>query len=267
MSFGLIVIGDEILSGKREDKHFVHTIEILAKRGLALSWAHYLPDDPLVITDFLKSSFNRNDIVFCTGGIGATPDDHTRQAAAAAAEVPLQRHTEAARWIELRANEIAAEKGLPTPVDMNTTENQQRLHMADLPQGCELIPNSFNKIPGFSIGQHYFMPGFPVMAWPMMEWVLDNKYTHMFHQHEQRECSVMVFGAFEARLTPLMNEIEKRFRGIKVFSLPSVAEAGRPAYIELGVKGRVQAVDTAFQALLTGLQEIPGAELGEQQRR
>lgn len=267
MSFGLIIIGDEILSGKREDKHLAQVIKMLSERGLALSWAHYLGDDFAAIQAFLKRSFNRNDIVFCTGGIGATPDDHTRQAAAAAAEVPLARHAEAARCIELRANEIAIEKGLPSPVDMTTLENQQRLRMADLPQGCELIPNPYNKIPGFSIGQHYFMPGFPVMAWPMLEWVLDTKYTHLFHKNEQRECSVIVFGAFEASLTPLMNDIETRFRDVKVFSLPSVGDATQPAHIELGVKGPIKHVDLAFGVLLDALEQLPKVRLGDKQHR
>ncbi|MFO0387802.1 MAG: competence/damage-inducible protein A [bacterium] len=267
MSFGLIIIGDEILSGKREDKHLCQIIQLLTRRGLALSWAHYLPDDFNAITEYLKRSLNGNDIVFCTGGIGATPDDHTRQAAAAAAEVALSRHAEAARSIELRVNEIAQEKGLPSPVDMNSEENQQRLHMADLPQGCELIPNAYNKIPGFSIGQHYFMPGFPVMAWPMVEWVLDTKYAHLFHKNEQRECSVIVFGAFEASLTPLMNDIERRFRDIKVFSLPSVGDSNQPAHIELGVKGPIKHVDLAFGALLDALAQLPKVRLGDKQRR
>jgi molybdopterin-biosynthesis enzyme MoeA-like protein len=267
MSFGLIIIGDEILSGKREDQHLAHIIQLLTRRGLCLSWAHYLGDDFDAIQAHLKRSFNGNDIVFCTGGIGATPDDHTRRAAAAAAEVPLSRHAEAARLIELRANEIALEKGLPSPVDMSAQENQQRLRMADLPQGCGLIPNPYNKIPGFSIGQHYFMPGFPIMAWPMVEWVLDTQYAHMFHKNEQRECSVIVLGAFEARLTPLMNDIEQRFRDIKVFSLPSVGDSTQAAHIELGVKGPVHRVDVAFDALLESLAQVPQVQLGNKQRR
>ncbi len=266
MSFGLIIIGDEILSGKRDDKHLAQVIQLLSKRGLALSWAHYLGDDFDAIQAYLKRSFSGNDIVFCTGGIGATPDDHTRQAAAAAAEVPLTRHVEAARLIELRANEIAVEKGLPHPVDMNTLENQQRLCMALLPQGCELIPNPYNKIPGFSIGQHYFMPGFPVMAWPMVESILDTKYAHLFHKNEQRECSVIVFGAYEASLTPLMNDIERRFREIKVFSLPALANAEQAAHIELGVKGPVGRIDAAFNALLQSLAQMPDVQISSAKR-
>ena len=84
MAIGALIIGDEILSGKRQDKHLPHVIETLAARGLALDFAHYLGDDRERLTALLRDSFARGDLVFSFGGIGATPDDHTRQAAAAA---------------------------------------------------------------------------------------------------------------------------------------------------------------------------------------
>ncbi len=87
--FGLFIVGDEILSGKREDKHFAKVIALLAARGLQLSWVQYLPDDRAAITEALARSFASEDVVFSCGGIGSTPDDHTRQAAAAALGVPL----------------------------------------------------------------------------------------------------------------------------------------------------------------------------------
>ncbi|HEU4621792.1 MAG TPA: molybdopterin-binding protein [Burkholderiaceae bacterium] len=264
MSFGLLIVGDEILSGKREDKHLAKFIEMLSDRGLTLKWAHYVGDDREAITEFLRRSMNSNDIVFSTGGIGATPDDHTRQAAAAAAEVPIRRHPEAVRLITERANEMAAQKGLPTPVDMNSDENRQRLAMADFPLGCEIVPNPFNKIPGFSVGQHYFVPGFPVMAWPMIEWVLDTKYRHLFHQGQESERSIIVFDVYEAQLTPLMESIERQHQGIKVFSLPSVGDDKVPRHIELGVKGQSERVDEAYRDLISGLQRFSprfGAEL------
>ena len=77
--FGLIVIGDEILSGRRQDKLMTTLMELLNERGLSLAWAKYVADDPAQITAMLKASFASGDVVFSTGGIGATPDDHTRQ--------------------------------------------------------------------------------------------------------------------------------------------------------------------------------------------
>ena len=93
-NFGLIVIGDEILSGKRVDKHMPKVIELLGARGLQLGWAEYVGDVPERITAALKRAFASGDIVFSTGGIGATPDDHTRQCAAAALGVALELHPE-----------------------------------------------------------------------------------------------------------------------------------------------------------------------------
>ena len=82
--FGAFIIGDELLVGKRQDKHLPFLIEALARRGLRLSWAQYLGDEPERLTAALKRSLDSGDVVFSFGGIGATPDDHTRQAAAAA---------------------------------------------------------------------------------------------------------------------------------------------------------------------------------------
>ena len=100
--FGALIIGDEILSGKRQDKHFPKIVELLKARGLGLSWSMNLPDDPEIISQVLTSTLARQDIVFSFGGIGATPDDHTRQCAATAAGVELELHPDAKREIEAR---------------------------------------------------------------------------------------------------------------------------------------------------------------------
>ncbi|GGC72890.1 competence/damage-inducible protein A [Undibacterium terreum] len=254
MAIGLIIIGDEILSGKRADKHLPKFIEILAARGLQLSWAQYVGDEPARIISTLERSFAGNDIVFVTGGIGATPDDHTRQCAAAALGVPLALHPEAKKLIQQRITDMAAEAG--KTVDLDAPDNLHRLKMGEFPDGAELIPNPYNKIPGFAIQNHYFAPGFPVMAWPMMEWVLDNRYSHLFHQEPRVEKSVLVFEAMESTLTPLMEAIEKDFPLVKVFSLPSVGNHQIRRHIELGVKGEPRQVDAAFDMLLAGLDQF-----------
>jgi len=84
MTIGALIIGDEILSGKRQDKHFAHVIETLRRHGGKLAWARVEGDDRGRLTAVLRESFARGDVVFSFGGVGATPDDHTRQAAAAA---------------------------------------------------------------------------------------------------------------------------------------------------------------------------------------
>jgi molybdopterin-biosynthesis enzyme MoeA-like protein len=262
MAFGVIIIGDEILSGRRTDKHLQKVIELLTARGLALAWAEYVGDETERITATLRRSFASGDIVFSTGGIGATPDDHTRQCAAAALDVPLELHPEAAELIRQRIRDMHP-AGSPQPVDLNAPDNLHRLNMGVFPRGASIIPNGYNKIPGFSIGDHHFVPGFPVMAWPMIEWVLDTKYAHLHHQTPHAERSLYVFELMESTLTPLMEKIEADFPGVRVFSLPSVGDAEKGGvfarrHIDLGVKGEPEAVAAAFVKLREGVHLLGG---------
>ena len=259
MKFGLIIIGDEILSGKRTDKHLPKVIELLAARGLGLSWARYVGDDPQRITADLKQAFACGDAVFSCGGIGATPDDHTRQCAATALGVPLALHPQARELILERMRDTAAEQGVPFEPDRH--DNVHRLNMGVFPEGAQIIPNPYNKIAGFSVRDVHFVPGFPVMAWPMIESVLDQRYARLHGQGVVREKSVIVFGAMEATLTPLMERIEAQFGNVKVFSLPSVDHPQWGRHIELGVKGAADGLDAAYSALLAGL-ALHGATLG-----
>lgn len=255
--FGLLIVGDEILSGKRADKHLPAVVRLLGERGLALSWAQVVGDEPRRITEVLARAFAGSEVVFCCGGIGATPDDHTRQCAAQALGVPLVAHREAQALITERMQDMAHEQGVP--FDAMRADNVQRLQMGVLPQGARLIPNPYNKIAGFScIGAGgaavHFMPGFPVMAWPMIEWVLENTCARWFHRNPQAEHSVVLHGATESALTPLMQRIEAEHPGVRVFSLPSVDHPVYGAHIELGVKGDAARVPAAWQALLAVLQ-------------
>ncbi|WP_109482138.1 molybdopterin-binding protein [Paraburkholderia sp. C35] len=262
MAFGVIIIGDEILSGRRVDKHLPKVSQLLSARGLSLSWAEYIGDDPERITATLRRTFASGDIVFSTGGIGATPDDHTRQCAAAALAVPLELHPEAKVLIQERIREMHPASS-PAPVDFNSPENLHRLNMGTYPRGASIIPNGYNKIPGFSFGDHHFVPGFPVMAWPMIEWVLDTKYQHLHHSTPHAEKSLLVFELPESTLTPLMEKIEHDFPGVRVFSLPSVGDAERGGiyarrHIDLGVKGEPEAVAAAFVKLREGVHLLGG---------
>ena len=257
--FGLIIIGDEILSGKRTDKHLPKVIELLKARGLSLDYAEYVGDDPERITVALKRALASGDVVFSTGGIGATPDDHTRQCAARAQGVELALHSEAKALIEQRMRDLALEQG--RVYDPAQADNLHRLNMGVFPVGAAIIPNPYNKIPGFSFGQVHFVPGFPVMAWPMIEWVLDTYYQAAFAAAAWEERSVIVFGAMEATLTPLMEAIERDHGGVKVFSLPSVDHPQYGRHIELGVKGSPGRVAKAYVDLLAGLKPF-GVKLG-----
>jgi molybdopterin-biosynthesis enzyme MoeA-like protein len=259
MPFGLIIIGDEILSGKRQDKHLPRVIELLSARGLALGWARYVGDDRERITAALADAFASGDVGFSCGGIGATPDDHTRQCAGAALGRPLELHPDARTLIEERMRDIAAERG--ETWDPQRADNVHRLNMGVFPQGATLIANPYNKISGFSVGEVHFVPGFPVMAHPMIEALLDTRYAALHGQATLREHSVIVYGAMEASLTPLMEQIEAGHPGVKVFSLPSVDHPVHGRHIELGVKGSAEGVAPAWASLIAGLNQF-GAKLG-----
>ncbi|MDP2101929.1 MAG: molybdopterin-binding protein [Methylotenera sp.] len=226
--FGIYIIGDEILSGKRQDAHLRFVIQALNTRGLQLSWANYLGDIPEQITHSLKASMARGDIVFSFGGIGATPDDFTRQCAADAVGAPIERHLGAVAEIEAQYGESAYPK---------------RVLMADLPQRATLIPNPVNRVAGFAINEHYFVPGFPEMAHPMITWVLDTYYSHLFHTQDYVEASILVMDAGESKLIDLMNAILEKYPNLKLFSLPKL---DKNRTIELGVKGVAGHVEAAM---------------------
>jgi molybdopterin-biosynthesis enzyme MoeA-like protein len=240
--WGAIIIGDEIMRGKRQDKHFGRVVEIMAARGLHLDWVEYLGDDRVRLVDTLRRTLGGSDVVFSFGGIGVTPDDHTRQAAAAAAGVPLALHPEAEREIRARMAEMGQEV---TPA---------RLELGTFPVGSRIVPNPFNRIPGFSYGHHHFFPGFPQMAWPMLEWVLDTHYRECFRSGAEIELALIVWEGLEGHLLDLMRRIESEFAGVTVFSLPSLGSETLRRHIELGVRGTPALAEAAFASMRAELE-------------
>ncbi len=237
MGFGLIIIGDEILSGRRRDRHLACAADLLARRGECLRWTRIIGDEPELIESTLRETMAGDDAVFSFGGIGATPDDMTRQCAAAAAGVPVERHPEAVALIEERFGEDAY---------------PHRVRMAEFPAGSQIIPNPVNRVPGFSLGDHHFVPGFPQMAHPMIEWVLDSRYG-LPEPRDYVELAVMVLDAHESQLIEVMERITRDFAAVKLFSLPILREDGRR--IELGVKGPAAEARRALDAILDWLVE------------
>ena len=241
MKFGAIIIGDEIMSGKRQDKHMARAVALLGDRGLELGWCQYLGDDPGLITATLRRTFAGDDVVFCFGGIGATPDDHTRACAARAGGVALALHPGAEA--EIRARFAPDPKGV-TP---------QRLAMGEFPVGAEIIPNPYNRMPGFAFRGHYFLPGFPQMAWPMLEWILDTHYRALFDPGKIRESAIIVRGAGESQLIELMNQCLAEYPRVKVFSLPRL---GPERHIEMGVRGNASDIAPAISRLKEGVSAL-----------
>lgn len=239
-SFGLVIVGDEILSGRRTDTHLAKVVEMLNQRGLCLSWARILGDDMDELVECYRQSFAKGHVVLSTGGIGATPDDLTREAVARALGTVTERHPEGVELLKQFARETGRE----------LTEARYRL--VEFPRGSTVIPNPVNRIPGFSIRHHHFVPGFPQMAWPMLEWVLDTHYRDCADRN-YREYALTVVNAHESAIIPVMETLLAQYPDVKVFSLPIIADVPR---VELGVKGPQLSAKNAFSDMKQQLQAL-----------
>ena len=236
-TFGAIIIGDEILSGKRQDKHFAKIAEMLGARGLRLSWVEYMGDDRTRLAATFKRTMAAGDVVFSCGGIGNTPDDHTRQAVAAALGVGLELHPEGYEELKVRFN--------------GEEITDQRRQLVTFPAGVKIVPNPFNRIPGFMANEHYFVPGFPQMAHPMIAWALDTFYSDQFQPVSGMvEKAFLLTGptAYESALLDLMEHIVASYPTLRLFSLPSLQGKER-RHLELGVEGDPALVDQAMEEI------------------
>ncbi len=242
-TFGAVIIGDEILSGKRQDKHFAKIAELLAARGLRLSWVEYLGDDRERLAATFRRTMAAGDVVFSCGGIGNTPDDHTRQAVAAALGVGLALHPEGFEELKVR---FAGEE-----------ISEQRKQLVTFPEGVAIVPNPFNRIPGFMAKEHYFVPGFPQMAHPMIEWALDTFYRDQFQPVAGKvEKAFLLTGptAYESALLDLMERIVADYPSLRLFSLPSLVGKERK-HLELGVEGEPGLVDQAMEEIRQAVEQ------------
>lgn len=243
---GLLIVGDEILSGKRQDRHFAKVIELLRARGLELAWARMAGDDAGDIAEAVRWARERGDVLLSCGGIGATPDDCTRQGAAAAFDLPIERHPEASALIIAQYGAEAAER---------------RLIMAEFPQGAGLIPNPVNRVAGFFVEDCNFVPGFPEMAWPMLEWVLDERYAHLHRSEPDVEFSLRLVGTTnESELIPLMEDTLRLYAGLRLSSLPARGDPRMniPRQIEFGFKGPAAMAAEAYRYFRAQTVGLPG---------
>ncbi len=237
MRFNLLIIGDEILNGRRQDRHLANAIRLLQARGLSLSRSQIVGDDPALIGKAIRDWRTAQDIVFVCGGIGATPDDLTRQSAAEAFGVPLEVHPEGLQILRARFGD---------------TLNEHRIYLVTFPRGARLIPNPYNQIPGFSLGRFHFMPGFPQMAEPMMAWVLDNEYPQLQPVDKPLRKTLQIVGKHEGELVDLMNTLLEKYPDIKLSCLPRIDK--KEKCVELSVSGEAAMVEQAFRFLTEDLQ-------------
>lgn len=241
--FGLIIIGSEILDGRVRDSHFSTMQQLLAERHHSLVYTMTLIDEPALITDKLRWALSRPEPFFCCGGIGATPDDYTRQCAAVAAGVKLAHHPEGVKIMEGRFGKEV------TP---------QRLKLVEFPEGAGLIPNPVNQVPGFSLHGGYFLPGFPSMAGPMAAWVLDTYYER---GEEIVTRTLILAGTRESDVIPLMDAFNRRHPHIRLSSLPRFVEGGTE--IRLGLTGAPGDVNAGLIDIIQSI-ELQGMQWREQ---
>jgi molybdenum cofactor synthesis domain-containing protein len=154
---GLLVIGDEILSGRTKEKNIGHIAEYLTRIGIELREARIVADDENAIVEALNAMRARYTYVFTTGGIGPTHDDITADSVAKAFGVAID--------YDLRAVALLKERYAA----LGTELNQARMRMTRVPQGAELVPNKVSAAPGFWIGNVIVMAGVPSIMQAMLD--------------------------------------------------------------------------------------------------
>ena len=198
----LLVIGDEILSGRTQDKNVGQVALWLNEQGIRLAEVRIVPDDQARIAEAVNALRSAYDYLFTTGGIGPTHDDITVDSIAAAFGVPVIVHPEARMILEA----YYASRGGVT---------EARLRMARVPEGAELIPNGFSGAPGVRIGNVYILAGVPSIAAAMLQ-ALDGKL------EGGRPMVSLTVGAYvaESEVADLLREAEAAHPGVAIGSYP-----------------------------------------------
>ena len=229
----VVVVGNEVLSGDVADHNGTWLCRELAGIGVEVGIALTLPDDELLLAEYLRQVGARYAPVFVTGGIGTTLDDVTRQAVARAAGVPLV----------LRADVVASLERL---IGRALTPVQRRL--AELPEGCELIPNRIGRAPGFALGPYVVFPGVPEMLHDMFPLVADR------YRRPPAQRRTLFTDRWESEIAALLEELAERAPGVSIGSYPKRDE-GRH-WVEIVLKSHDGARLEAAAAWLA--ERLPG---------
>jgi len=214
-NFYSVIIGSELLNGRRKDKHFEFLNNELIKRGWSQVASFIIKDDPKLIVDtFNLIKKDNKSVMFCFGGIGATPDDYTRHCAAKAFTNANMEENKKAK--ELIINRYGKEA------------YPNRIKMANLPIGAKLLHNPITNVPGFYLEDRFFFtPGFPEMAAPMILEALDKLYPK---NSDKKYFKVATIYASENELIPTMKTISKE---VDFSSLPIIEKNNRFAVISV----------------------------------
>lgn len=216
-NFYTVIIGTELLNGRREDMHFPFVNAELLKRGWEQKASFVINDNPAFMADvFELVKKDEESVMFCFGGIGATPDDYTRQVAAKV-------FTEGVLEIHPQGREILQEK-------FEDQLTERRLELVNFPRGAGLLTNVVNRVPGFYLEERFFfVPGFPQMAGPMILEVLERFYP----KGEAKYRKSILIGTSEGHLLELMDAIPP---SVEFSSLPSIHDDKRE--VELSFASR-----------------------------
>lgn len=199
----LVVIGDEILSGRTQDLNVAQVACWLNEQGIRLAEVRIVPDDIGRIAETVNALRATHDYLFTTGGIGPTHDDITVDAIAAAFDVPVILHPDARQILEDYYRDRSG--GL----------TEARLRMARAPEGAELIPNPYSGAPGVKMGNVYILAGVPNIAASMLE-ALTGKL-----EGGRPVVSVTVGArAAESDVADLLRETEDSNPGVSIGSYP-----------------------------------------------
>jgi molybdenum cofactor synthesis domain-containing protein len=203
LTAAIIVIGDEILSGRTKDKNIGWLAENLSTLGIQLVEARVIADNRQVIIDTVQTLSAAYDLVFTSGGIGPTHDDITTEAVAAAFNLPVIRHPEAERRLmEHYAN---------TDLEFNAA----RQKMADIPETATLIDNPLSAAPGFVLQNVYVLPGVPVILQAMFEGLRNSLPGGVVMTRITVQC-----GTGEGNIAPIMATVQSRYEGVSIGSYP-----------------------------------------------
>jgi len=233
--FFALIIGTEILNRRRTDRHFDFVSQVLLEKGQKLTGSFIIEDDPALIIQTIQFIRSQPDaVLFSFGGIGSTPDDHTRQCAATALEDgKLYPHDEAQKIISSR-------------VDIE--KYPHALNMGMLPKGAKLLANPVNKMPAFQLyDRYFFMPGFPEMSHPMVKDIL----SRYFQENTPLYRYTLTALCRESQLIPVMEQMPEN---VEFSSLPKLMSDGWQTTISVASHDKIQA-KSAFDLYITELEE------------
>lgn len=207
VSAALIIIGNEILSGRTQDSNLAHIAGKLGEIGISLMEVRVVPDIQDEIVDAVNALRAKHKYVFTTGGIGPTHDDITAECVSKAFGLPLVRHPEAYRRLEAHYKQL------------NVEINDARARMANTPQGADLIDNPVSAAPGFQVENVFVLAGVPKIMQAMLEGILPSLVGGARVLSHTVLCSLP-----EGEIAARLGKIQDRFPGVDIGSYPAYAK-------------------------------------------